>query len=109
MTGHWWGIYRVSNQKLASAKEKALYDAAAATAINVLREPLPDTFLGRKHYDPVPLPEEIELAPIQWPVRLSVLLGSQAFIEGDSSISINDEECGRLERRAQLHRARAGN
>jgi hypothetical protein len=57
------GIYRLTNQKLEVAKERALYDGAAATAINVLREPLPDTFLGRQHYDLTPLPDQIELAP----------------------------------------------
>jgi len=54
------GIYRLTNQKLEVAKERALYDRAAATAI---REPLPNTFLGRQHYDLMPLPDQIELVP----------------------------------------------
>jgi hypothetical protein len=62
MTGY-WGIYRVTNQRFEIAKERALAMNAAATAIDILREPLPDTFLGRKHYELTPLPDQIELAP----------------------------------------------
>ena len=62
MNGH-WGIYRLTNQRREIAKERALYSNAAALAINILREPLPDTFLGRQHYERTPLPHELELAP----------------------------------------------
>jgi hypothetical protein len=58
-------IYRITNQKLQIAKERALYDGAAATAINILREPMPDTFLGRKHYDLTPLPKATKFAVLR--------------------------------------------
>jgi hypothetical protein len=56
-----WGIYRITNSKVEISMEKAQRDAAAALVINVLREPMPDTFLGRKHYERTPLPHEIDL------------------------------------------------
>jgi hypothetical protein len=63
MNGH-WGVYRVTNQKFEIAKERALAIKSAATAINILREPLPDTFLGRKHYELTLLPHQNELEPL---------------------------------------------
>ena len=55
-----WGICRKTNQRFEITKEKARLDRAAAMAINILREPVPDTFLGRQHYPLTPLPHEIE-------------------------------------------------
>jgi hypothetical protein len=55
MNGH-RGIYRITWQEVA--EERAARDRAAALTINALREPLPDTFLGRQHYEIIPLPHE---------------------------------------------------
>jgi hypothetical protein len=35
-------------------------EIALAKACEVLSEPLPDTFLGRRHHKPIPLPYQIE-------------------------------------------------
>jgi hypothetical protein len=67
MNSH-WGIYRLTKQKLEIAKERALAMDAAATAINILREPLPDTFLGRQHYELTTLPYQDELASDEPPL-----------------------------------------
>ncbi|MCC8984437.1 hypothetical protein [Bradyrhizobium acaciae] len=54
MNGHWWGIYRLTNQKFEIVKEKAAADRAAALAINVLGSPALSL---------IPLPHEIEQPP----------------------------------------------
>ena len=59
------GIYRIPNHRLDISKEKARLDKAAATAISILREPVPDTFLGRQHYPLIPLPHETEIKPVR--------------------------------------------
>jgi len=55
MSGH-WGFYRLTSQKLEIAKEQVEVDKAAARALNILRQRMADTFLGRKHYDLITLP-----------------------------------------------------
>jgi hypothetical protein len=55
-----FSIFRVMTRELEIEKQRRRHDAMAAQAINILREPLADTFLGRKHYDLIPLPHEIE-------------------------------------------------
>lgn len=51
-------IHRMTNRELEIAKQKTQADLAAARSINALREPFADTFLGRKHYEFIPLPHE---------------------------------------------------
>lgn len=53
-------VYRIKNRELEIEKHKRQRDAMAAQAINILREPFADTFLGRKHYELIPLPHERE-------------------------------------------------
>ena len=53
-------VHRITNHELEIEKQKRQRDAMAAQAINMLREPLADTFLGRKHYELIPLPHERE-------------------------------------------------
>lgn len=55
-----FNIRQLKNEERKLEEHKRLMDAAAAQAINILREPFADTFLGRKHYDLIPLPYEIE-------------------------------------------------
>ena len=55
-------FYRVSKSEIAA--ERARADEAAALAVNILRGPVPDTFLGRKHYELIPLPHETEIEPV---------------------------------------------
>jgi hypothetical protein len=51
------------------ATQRGEYRSKVATAINILREPLPDTILGRKHFDLTPLPQgrrqSIEGCPVR--------------------------------------------
>jgi hypothetical protein len=55
-----FNLFCITNREVEIEKQKRQRDAMAAQAINILREPLADTFLGRKHYDLIPLPHEIE-------------------------------------------------
>ena len=55
-----FSIFRNTKRELEIENRRRHHDAMAAQAINILREPLADTFLGRKHYDLIPLPHEIE-------------------------------------------------
>ena len=54
------GICRISHQRFEDLKPEAEADRVAALTTNILKEKLADTFLGRKHYDLIPLPYELE-------------------------------------------------
>ena len=54
-------FYRLSKAEIAA--EKARADKVATMVINILRQPVADTFLGRKHYELIPLPHETEIEP----------------------------------------------
>lgn len=53
-------IQRTTNQSREIEMQKRQADEAAARAMNILRIPFADTFLGRKHYELIPLPYETE-------------------------------------------------
>jgi hypothetical protein len=55
-----FAIYRSDNFVSEMARQKALAIEALAEARRTLKQGLPDTFLGRQHYDMIPLPYERE-------------------------------------------------
>jgi hypothetical protein len=48
-----------NEREVRGRQDKGRIDVVAARAINILREPLPDIFLGRKDYKAIPLPYEL--------------------------------------------------
>jgi hypothetical protein len=69
-------IYRAENCEIAEAL--ARYRECAAQAVELLSLPPPDTFLGRQHNEPSPLPDMVELEASRIEVgRLSFYLGQR--------------------------------
>lgn len=54
-------IYCPGYMTAALLQAQTRYELCKARAHQVLRDPPPDTFLGHKHYEPIPLPEETVL------------------------------------------------
>jgi hypothetical protein len=53
-------IYQLESLKVETAEVYIRYRAAVARSVAILKESAPDTFLGRPHYEIIPLPHENE-------------------------------------------------
>ena len=54
-------IYRPENLNYEIAEALARFRECTARAVELLSLPPPDTFLGRRHHEPLPLPDTTEL------------------------------------------------
>ncbi|GLR91281.1 hypothetical protein [Bradyrhizobium iriomotense] len=53
-------IYRPTNLASEIIEQRAKAQKVVAKALEVLKLEVPDTFLGRKHYEIIPLPDRDE-------------------------------------------------